>query len=492
MFSKTKESIAAVALLGTLFGTAAAQPLAEPLPAHSTSELEETALPDGLTAEDVNKIQQDQYRRWMAVKPYAETFAFIMDMTEQNGAQPVGFDKMMEGALKGALNALDPHSDYISAEEYKEMQTAFAGQFGGLGIEITQEGKLIKIVSPIDGTPAAKAGIQPGDLIISIGETSTFDMKLPDALKLMRGTPGESVTLTLRRMDTPEPITVSLVREIIKMDPIKLATIGDDIGYIRISSFESKTLASDIADAMAVLGDRNMVIDLRNDPGGLLSQAIKVSDLFLDNKDVIVTVKSRGKPDEIHRARPGAALTPGKEVIVLVNGGSASASEIVAGALQDNKRAKILGTQTFGKGSVQTIFPLGQYMAGRNDAVKITTALYYTPLDRSIQGKGITPDIAFNDTAGGNAQDDFVRSEASLQGALANPDSTSAEKGNKTTETCTPNRDAPVPENLEKALVDKDGKPDYQLICAVEYLRGKPALTKTAPVNVLQAKAQTP
>ena len=301
--------------------------------------------------------------------------------------------KLVEGAINGMLNSLDPHSSYLDPKSLRDMQSQVNGQFGGLGIEVTMEDGLIKVVTPIDDTPAAKAGLRAGDIITQLDNDPVQGLTLNQAVDKMRGAPNTTINLKVMRKGVDKPLDIAVVRDIIRVRSVR-SKIEDDIGYIRITQFNEQT-ADGLTKAIKEINDKipadklqGYVLDLRNNPGGLLDQAIAVSDAFLDHGEIVST---RGRdPEETQRfnARPGD-LTNGKPVIVLVNGGSASASEIVAGALQDHKRATLLGSRSFGKGSVQTIIPLGP----GNGALRLTTARYYTPAGRSIQAKGIVPDI---------------------------------------------------------------------------------------------------
>jgi len=301
--------------------------------------------------------------------------------------------KLVEGAINGMLNSLDPHSSYLDPKSLRDMQSQVNGQFGGLGIEVTMEDGLIKVVTPIDDTPAAKAGLRAGDIITQLDNDPVQGLTLNQAVDKMRGAPNTTINLKVMRKGVDKPLDIAVVRDIIRVRSVR-SKIEDDIGYIRITQFNEQT-ADGLTKAIKEINEKipadklkGYVLDLRNNPGGLLDQAIAVSDAFLDHGEIVST---RGRdPEETQRfnARPGD-LTNGKPVIVLVNGGSASASEIVAGALQDHKRATLLGSRSFGKGSVQTIIPLGP----GNGALRLTTARYYTPSGRSIQAKGIVPDI---------------------------------------------------------------------------------------------------
>ncbi|MFZ0988904.1 MAG: S41 family peptidase [Xanthobacteraceae bacterium] len=328
--------------------------------------------------------------------------------------------KLVESAINGMLAGLDPHSSYMDPKSFRDMQVQIRGEFGGLGIEVTMEEGLMKVVAPIDDTPAAKAGVMANDVITHLDDEAVQGLTLNQAVDKMRGPVNTKIKLTIMRKGAEKPIEVTIVRDIIRVKSVRWHPQGSDIGYIRITQFNEQTtdgLKQAINDLNAQLGAdkvKGYVVDLRNNPGGLLDQAISVSDTFLEKGEIVST---RGRnPEETQRfnARPGDT-TKGKPVIVLINGCSASASEIVAGALQDHKRATLIGTRSFGKGSVQTIIPLG---AG-NGALRLTTARYYTPSGRSIQAKGISPDIEVLQDVPDNlkAQTDS-KGEASLRGHL--------------------------------------------------------------------------
>jgi carboxyl-terminal processing protease len=302
--------------------------------------------------------------------------------------------KLVESAINGMLAGLDPHSSYMDPKSFRDMQVQTRGEFGGLGIEVTMEDGMVKVVAPIDDTPAAKAGVMANDIITHLDDEAVQGMTLNQAVDKMRGPVNTKIKLTIMRKGVDKPIDVTIMRDVIRVKSVRSHAEGDDVGYIRITQFNEQTtdgLKKSINDLISQLGEdkvKGYVIDLRNNPGGLLDQAISVCDTFMDKGEIVST---RGRnPEETQRfnARPGD-MAKGKPLIVLINGGSASASEIVAGALQDHKRATLVGTRSFGKGSVQTIIPLG---AG-NGALRLTTARYFTPSGRSIQAKGITPDI---------------------------------------------------------------------------------------------------
>ena len=325
------------------------------------------------------------------IRTFTEVFAKI----KNDYVEPVNDKKLLESAIRGMVEGLDPHSAYLTKDDYKELQEGTSGEFGGLGIEVGMEDGFVKVISPIDGTPAQRAGIQPGDLIIRLNDTPVKGMSLNDAVNMMRGKPGTRITLTVVREDQEKPLDIVIIRDIIKIKSVRSRTLEPGFGYLRISHFQIHT-AEDMHAALVKLKKENkgklkgLVLDLRNNPGGILSAAVAAADFFID-KGLIVYTEGRvadsrlrftAKPDDILNKAP---------IVVLVNGGSASASEILAGALQDDKRAIIMGQQSFGKGSVQTILPLSS-----DTALKLTTALYYTPSGRSIQASGITPDIVID------------------------------------------------------------------------------------------------
>lgn len=328
---------------------------------------------------------------------------------------------LIEAAVNGMLTSLDPHSSYMNPKDFKDMQVQTRGEFGGLGIEVTMEDGAVKVVSPIDDTPAAKAGILAGDLIVALDGEPIQNMNLNQAVDKMRGAVNTPITVTIQRKGTEKPFDVKIVRDIIRVQSVRSRTEGD-IGYLRISSFNEQTydgLKAAIDKLKKDIGKdkiKGYILDLRNNPGGLLDQAELVGDAFLDKGEVVSTRGRHADQNMRYDARPGD-LTDGKPVIVLINGGSASASEIVAGALQDHKRATILGTRSFGKGSVQTIIPLGS-----NGAIRLTTARYYTPSGKSIQAKGIDPDIEILQELPPELKDKVTdtKGEASLKGHLTN------------------------------------------------------------------------
>ena len=324
------------------------------------------------------------------LRSFSDVFARI----KADYVEPVEDKVLLENAIRGMLTGLDPHSAYLDQEQFKELQVGTSGEFGGLGIEVGMEDGFVKVIAPIDDTPAQRAGVQAGDLIIRLDETPVKGMTLNEAVKLMRGKPGTDITLTIVREGQEKPLKITLTRDIIKVKSVKQRVLQDGFGYVRISQFQATT-ADNLAQAIDELKKagklRGLVLDLRNNPGGVLNGAVAVSDAFLD-KGLIVYTEGRIADSRLRFNATPDDVIDGAPLVVLVNQGSASASEIVAGALQDHKRATLLGTPTFGKGSVQTIVPLNN-----GTAVKLTTARYYTPSGRSIQAEGIVPDIELED-----------------------------------------------------------------------------------------------
>lgn len=322
-------------------------------------------------------------------------FGEVLERVQSDYVEPVTTTKLIHNALSGMLSGLDPHSSYMDPKQWHDMQTETRGRFGGLGMEVTEAGGLVKVISPIDGTPAARAGIKPGDLITAADGKTLMGMSLSDAVDKLRGAPNTKVTLTIKRAGDDKPLQLTLTREIIHMQVAK-SHLYNDIGYVRLSLFNDDTdnaLRSAIDKFRKERGNklRGIVLDLRNNPGGLLDQAVDVADDFL-NGGTIVSTHGRHSVDDHTWSAGSGDITGGLPLVVLVNNGSASASEIVSGALQDNGRALIMGTRTFGKGSVQTLFPLHG-----DGAIRLTTARYYTPDGRSIQGQGITPDVVVHE-----------------------------------------------------------------------------------------------
>src|ERR1700733_736960 len=353
-----------------------------------------------------------------------DLFGEVFERVRSDYVEPVTDEQLIEAAINGMLNALDPHSSYMNPKSFSDMQVQVKGEFGGLGIEVTMENGLIKVVSPIDDTPAAKAGLKPGDLIVAIDGEPVQGMSLNDAVEKMRGPVNSDIKLVIRRGNA-QPFPITLKRAVIKVQSVKSQLIGNDIGYIRISSFNEQAdsgVQAAIKSLQTQAGGKltGIVLDLRNNPGGLLDQAIAVSNDFLD-KGEIVSIKGRqAKDNRSYEAQPDRDLARGLPIVVLINGGSASASEIVAGALQDLHRAVLLGTRSFGKGSVQTVLPVKE----SGGAIRLTTARYYTPSGRSIQAKGIDPDVVVEPAKIEQLAVGDTLHEADLKGALKNTDAT--------------------------------------------------------------------
>jgi len=372
--------------------------------------------------------------------------------------------ELIESAIGGMLTGLDPHSAFLNEEAFTELQVGTSGQFGGLGIEISMEDGFVKVVSPIDDTPAQRAGMQAGDLIIRLDDVTVKGMTLSDAVKVMRGEPGSDIVLTVVREGEDKPLKITITRAIIRVTSVKSRTLENGYGYVRITQFQSRT-GDNLAEAISKLKDENkdlkgLVLDLRNNPGGVLNAAVSVSDAFVDKGLIVYTEGRTNDSDNKFHATTGDIIK-GAPLIVLINGGSASASEIVAGALQDHQRAVILGTQSFGKGSVQTILPMNN-----GTAVKITTARYFTPNGRSIQAEGIVPDIKIEPLKVAKADKPLERiKEADLSGHLSNGNGKKdAKKGKSKDE-----KEIPLSEK------------DFQLYEALNLLKG---------MNILHARMQ--
>jgi len=423
------------------------------------------------------------------LRAFTEVFGAI----KSNYVEPVEDKKLITGAINGMLTDLDPHSAYLDQEAFKELQVGTQGQFGGLGIEVGMEDGFVKVISPIEDTPAFKAGIKPNDLIIKLDETPVKGMTLNDAVKRMRGKPNTQITLTISRKGESTPIVVTLTRAVIHVQSVKSKMIEPGYVWIRVSQFQEQTpesLAKQLAGLYKQGSVKGLVLDLRNDPGGLLHGAVAVSAAFLPPKSLVVSTDGRAEDsrkkfyavpddyarrgDDVLKGLPAGAKTV--PMVVLVNGGSASASEIVAGALQDSKRAKIIGTQTFGKGSVQTIMPLGN-----NTAIKLTTARYYTPSGRSIQALGITPDVLVEDPS-----DTAIRvREADLQHHLEN---TRAQMQKDPMKEASVARPKP-PTAAEQKPTDYGSKDDFQLQQAIAFLKGEPVLQQSPTIAQQQPAA---
>jgi len=423
------------------------------------------------------------------LRAFTEVFGAI----KTNYVEPVEDKKLITEAINGMLTGLDPHSSYLDAEAFKELQVGTQGQFGGLGIEVGMEDGFVKVISPIEDTPAFRAGIKPGDLIIKLDDTPVKGMSLNDAVKRMRGKPNTQITLTISRKGESAPLVVTLTRAVIRVQSVKSKVIEPGYGWIRVSQFQAATAENLVKhlDNLYKQGQlKGLVLDLRNDPGGLLHGAVAISSAFLPPKALVVSTDGRAEDsrkkfyaspedyarrgDDVLRNLPAAVKSV--PMVVLVNGGSASASEIVAGALQDHKRAKVIGTQTFGKGSVQTIMPLGN-----NTAIKLTTARYYTPSGRSIQALGITPDIMVEDPA-----DTVIRvREADLQRHLEN--SMAKDQPAPRVKPA-----APTPAPSEMKPTEMGSKDDFQLQQALAFLKGEPVKSHSPTVAQSDAPKAKP
>jgi carboxyl-terminal processing protease len=421
-----------------------------------TSRLAVLALATGMTIGLASPVLAQSSTSSAETYRLLNLFGDVFEQVKSKYVEDVDDKRLIEAAINGMLTSLDPHSSYLNMDNFEEMQVDTRGEFGGLGIEVTMEDGFVKVIAPIYDTPAEKAGLQPGDFITHIDGTAIRGMTLNDAVEMMRGKVNTDIVLTIIRKGEQAPFDVTLTRAVIKIQSVR-AEPKDDIGYIRITKFNEQTasgLQRAIADMREEIGPeiKGLVIDLRNNPGGLLDQAISVSDAFLDKGEIVSTRPRDTENTERYNARSGD-LSEGLPIVVLINDGSASASEIVAGALQDHRRAVIMGTRSFGKGSVQTILP----MPG-NVALRLTTARYYTPSGKSIQEVGIVPDIIVPQARVESIEADTRRSEASLSGALRNEDEgiTDAEQDANS------RRD-----EAEQLAID-----DYQLSRALDMIRG--------------------
>ncbi len=383
-----------------------------------------------------------------------DLFGEVLERVRADYVEKPEDPKLIEAAINGMLTALDPHSAYLNPKHFRDMQVQTRGEFGGLGIEVTMENGVVKVVAPIDDTPAARAGIMGGDLITHLDKEQIFGLTLQEAVEKMRGPVNSPITLTVVRKGVEDPFEVKIVRDVIHINPVRYNVEGDDVGYIRVTTFNEQTTASlqkAVDDLKKEIGPKlkGYIVDLRNNPGGLLDQAISVSDAFLDQGAIVLTRGRNLEETQRSNARPGD-ITDGQKIVVLINGGSASASEIVAGALQDHHRATVVGTRSFGKGSVQTIIPLGS-----NGALRLTTARYYTPSGRSIQAKGIDPEIVVEEELPEElkqkAEVQGPRGEANLRGHLKGEDEE---------------------ESGSSSYVAADKEKDTQLNFALDLLRG--------------------
>lgn len=401
-----------------------------------------------VTAADKKQAKEESFDAYEMLNLFGE----IMERTKASYVEEVTDQKLVESAINGMLSSLDPHSSFLDTKSYNYLTEQTRGKFGGLGIEVTMENGVVKVVSPIDDTPAFRAGLKPGDYIISLDGKPVIGMTLNEAVEKMRGKPGTKIKLTIRRANE-KAFDVVLKREEIKIQSVKHSIKDKDIAYVRISSFNEESDKS-IKDAFAKMqketnnGIKGLILDVRNNPGGLLDQAVAISDLFL-NEGEIVSTRSRNEEDTLKYSATAGDITGGLPIVIMINDGSASASEIVAGALQDHKRAVVLGEKSFGKGSVQSVVPFGKY-----GAIRLTTARYYTPSGRSIQAKGIEPDILVKPAKLEEFDNGGISiSEAELKNALKNDNIDNKDDKSK--------------------AVDKDDdyKKDYQLLRAVDTIK---------------------
>lgn len=406
-------------------------------------------------AVDAKKNDEETYR-------LLALFGDVFERVRAEYVEPPSEEEMIEAAITGMLTSLDPHSSFLNAKNFKEMQVNTRGEFGGLGIQVTMEGGYIKVISPIDDTPAYRAGIEAGDIVTHLDGESVQGLSLTQAVDKMRGKVGSDIRMTVVR-EGREPFDVSITRAVIKITSVRSRT-EENIGYLRITSFNEQTdvgLKRAVEKITEELGDeiQGYVLDLRNNPGGLLDQAVAVSDAFLERGEIVSTRSRNAEDTQRFNARSGDLIN-GLPLVVLINGGSASASEIVAGALQDHRRAVVLGTKSFGKGSVQTIMPLSG-----NGAMRLTTARYYTPSGRSIQAKGVDPDIEVKQSRIEEISSTRPRrSEADLRGALDTSE----------------DQDQPNSDASETAEAEEEKPQDYQLLRALDLIRGLAIMTKQA------------
>ena len=422
-----------------------------------------------LTSQFAGPLIAQEAKKVKSTYEHLDLFSNIFEQISSSYVEEVDEGKLIESAISGMLSSLDPHSGYMAPEDFSDMQVQTRGEFGGLGIEVTQENGFVKVVSPIDDTPAANAGVQAGDFITKVDGENTLGQTLDQAVEKMRGPVGSEIVITVVREGVDEPFDITIVRDTIEIKAVRARSEGKTV-VLRVSSFTDKTypnladsLAKEVEAAGGIDSIDGVVIDLRNNPGGLLTQAIRVSDAFLEGGEIVST-RGRGAGDaDRYNATPGD-LAQGKPIVVLINGGSASASEIVAGALQDHRRAIIVGTTSFGKGSVQTIVPLSS-----EGAIRLTTARYYTPSGRSIQSLGVAPDILVEQRP--RAEEDETtprnqRAEADLRGSLSNDSLTEDER--KLLE-----EERAIQEATAKLRAD-----DYQLEYALDILKGLSALSQ--------------
>ncbi len=408
-----------------------------------------------------------------------QTFVEILNRVKSDYVEEVTDQALLENAVRGMLSGLDPHSTFLDKAEFKDMNAATSGKFGGLGIEVQMQNGFVRVVAPIDDTPAARAGIQPGDLIIKIDDAAVKGLSLSEAVQKMRGDPGTDITLTVLREGADRPLLLAMKRDVINVSSVRTKLLEPGYGYLRITTFTAttgKTLNEEFKKLTKLAGDdlKGLVLDLRNNPGGVLNAAVDVSDAFLD-EGVIVSMRGRDKGSNREFSARRGDLLNGKPLVVLINAGSASASEIVAGALQDRKRGLLVGTKSFGKGSVQTILPLAD-----ESAIKLTTARYFTPNGRSIQAEGVEPDITIRPVKFAKAtEDDNIFepiAEADLRGRLDNGDKDKAKDKTKPKDKSTKPTEA---EKLKSAEDDqKLAETDYALYESLNLLKGMVILGK--------------
>ncbi|GAB1717323.1 MAG: C-terminal processing peptidase-3, Serine peptidase, MEROPS family S41A [Nitrobacter sp.] len=415
----------------------------------------------------VTLIAATAMQRAEPAAPDIALLAGVIEFVHRAYVHPIGSDELTKDALKGMLTRLDPHSDYMDAQEFKQSQADMSGSFGGLGVEISEQNEIPKVISPVDGTPAARAGLEPGDRIILINHSSTQGVSLSEVVNLLRGSPGTTVTITVLR-GKERPFDVTLTREIIKVKSVKSELEPERIGYIRISQFggdTAKGFKKAITDLNYNASGRieGLVLDLRDDPGGFLTAAVDVAGDLLDGGSVVSIHGRQASDDKTFKAPAHGDMLSGVPVVVLINGASASASEIVAGALQDRHRATIMGTQSFGKGSVQTIIPLKG-----NGALRLTTALYYTPSGNSIQDKGITPDIVVDVPKDQQIAGGALLRENTLHDAFANPGPLNQTPGKGATHPTVTQVKSAYSAPIKADLIGKAD--DAQLKAALQYL----------------------
>ncbi len=413
-----------------------------------------------LAAKEKEKKQENSEETMRLLSLFGDVF----EKVKQDYVEDVTDDKLIESAINGMLTSLDPHSSYMNEKQFAEMQIQTKGEFGGLGIEVTMDNGLVKVVSPIDDTPAFKAGIQAGDFISEIDGTPVLGMNLTEAIDKLRGRVGSKVKLTVLRKGEKEPLDIEIVRDIIKIKSIRSHKEGNDVAYIRITSFSEQTdrnFRAEFDKLKKEMGDnlKGLVIDMRNNPGGLLDQAIAIADFFLESGEIVSTKGRIADSTKLFHAKEGD-ITGGIPIVVLINSGSASASEIVAGALKDHKRAVVMGTQSFGKGSVQTVIPLPD-----DGAMRLTTSRYYTPSGVAIQAKGIEPDIVVEP-----AKIEFLKTKENAEADLVrhlNNDQDGEDDKQKDKDEVKTEDQLLRNSSSDKSLYDKD----YQLARAVDLLR---------------------